>query len=70
MSATHNGYSKDDKFFSPDVKELTDENFNNNIAKTEYMLVCWYAHWCPYCNKMKPDFDRAARHYQNQGAKI
>lgn len=43
-----------------DVVQLTDANFDSNIAQYGIALVKFYAPWCGHCKRMAPDFDKAA----------
>ena len=42
------------------VLELTDNTFDEAIAKHDYLLVQFYAPWCSYCKEMEPEYDAAA----------
>lgn len=41
------------------VEKLTDENFKSSIADG-YVIVDFYAEWCPPCRKLGPVFDAVA----------
>ena len=42
------------------VKELTSENFSTKDKEKNYVLVDFYASWCPHCQKLSPHYELAA----------
>ncbi|CAD5112143.1 DgyrCDS1382 [Dimorphilus gyrociliatus] len=43
-----------------EVEHLTDETFDDHIAKNSKVIVMFYAPWCGHCKAMKPDYEAAA----------
>ncbi|KAK9702113.1 Thioredoxin [Popillia japonica] len=41
--------------------EYTDANFKNEIINHQTALVMFYAPWCGHCQKLKPEFEKAAK---------
>lgn len=44
---------------------LTTKNFFEFMAKYELVLVNYYAPWCPFCQQLNPEWERAAAQLQD-----
>ena len=56
-----NCFEEDDDFiFENDILVLTASNFDKALSKYDYLFVMFYAPWCSYCKKFKPELEKAA----------
>ena len=56
-----NCFEEDDDFiFENDILVLTASNFEKALSKYDYLFVMFYAPWCSYCKKFKPELEKAA----------
>ena len=37
------------------------ENFDEVRKSQEFMVVVFYAEWCPYCQRLKPEFNKVSK---------
>ena len=53
----------------PELEEgvlvLTDETFEDTLAKSDKILIEFYAPWCGHCKKLAPIWDELAEEYKD-----
>lgn len=49
---------------------LNDSNFNDEVAKYQYLLIEFYAPWCGHCKSLEPEYNKAAKLLRGQNSKI
>ncbi|CAH1401957.1 unnamed protein product [Nezara viridula] len=52
-----------------DVVHLSSSNFDELIKNEESALIMFYAPWCGYCKRMKPEFEKAATRMKTEKVK-
>ena len=43
------------------VFELTNNNFQSIVSTKRMVLVNFCTHWCPYCRRLKREYEKAAK---------
>jgi protein disulfide-isomerase A1 len=61
---------KKDSDEEPHVKVLTTKNWDETVGKAKYALVEFYAPWCGHCQKLKPEYSKAATSVNEHDATI
>ena len=51
------------------VKDLTDKDFSLKDKNNTYVLMDFYAAWCPHCQRLAPKYEKAAIQTYNMGIK-
>jgi len=54
-----NGFSSPSWLENGDVIVLTKQNFNSKTKEYDILLVMFYVKWCPYCQRLHPEYERA-----------
>ncbi|KEG13152.1 protein disulfide isomerase [Trypanosoma grayi] len=52
------------------VVEATDKNFDSVIKQSEIALVKFYAPWCGHCQKLAPEWEKAAKDIPSEASMI
>ncbi|KAL4452309.1 hypothetical protein ABPG75_007971 [Micractinium tetrahymenae] len=54
----------------PGMLELTDTTFQSALSELpddRWVLMEFYAHWCPHCQHFKPEYEKVAAYFHERG---
>lgn len=62
LPLSHVSFCRGEDFYKgTDVVELTDASFRTKVLEDHHIwMVEWYAPWCGHCQRLKPDYIKAA----------
>ena len=52
------------------VSDLQSANKFKSETKKGYLIILYYANWCPHCQSMKPDWQRFSDKYKSPSSNI
>ncbi len=57
-------------FYSEDVLEVHQDNFEQVTRKHEFISIVFFATWCPYCKRQRPAINSAAYTLRSKGIRV
>lgn len=57
-------------FVEARILDLNKDNFREVTASSPYLLVEFYAPWCPYCKEFAPEYQKADTVLQHQNSPV
>ena len=48
------------------VIEIQDQQFEEDVVKSGWAVVDFYANWCPHCKAYRPNFEKAAAEHTGE----